>query len=466
MANMSATLILVAVALVSIPSLAEANSGDFSGGVAIGNGYAGVDGAPTNGAIIQGNVGIGTTSPAGTLDVEGGTAAASTNGTSINLVAQSAGTGNQNGGSLNLTPGAASGTGTPGYVIAPTAAVATSSNQVATTAFVQQNYSGGFINKLRNGNMLVSQRMPSNTSTACSTTPAYTIDGWICGATGANAAIFWEPSAFTATSGNYPAYIPAYAKIEGAASNTAIFMEQRIEAYDAASLAGENITVQFQFYNDSGASITPTIQTCYASARDNFTTCTADLAATNMQTCANATTCTEAYTLAASASAVNGYQIRFNFGAMTSASDVIEVTGFDARATPGVAAGTNAAPPIIEQPTIQAELERDQRYDYYWSSNAAAFAYISLIRCYSTTQGTAVFRLPVTLRAVPTMTSSAVSGSTWDYGVTSFTLNNGISLNPGIMNMNVVGTFTGAQYSAALGSLTTTTVWINFSSEL
>jgi hypothetical protein len=43
----------------------------------------------------SGNVGIGTTSPAGTLDVEGGTAAASTNGTSINLVAQSAGTGNR-----------------------------------------------------------------------------------------------------------------------------------------------------------------------------------------------------------------------------------------------------------------------------------------------------------------------------------------------------------------------------------
>jgi hypothetical protein len=62
------------------------------------------------------NVGIGTTSPAGTLDVEGGTAAASTNGTSINVVAQSAGTGNKNGGNIILTPGAATGTGTPGNV--------------------------------------------------------------------------------------------------------------------------------------------------------------------------------------------------------------------------------------------------------------------------------------------------------------------------------------------------------------
>jgi Chaperone of endosialidase len=63
-----------------------------------------------------GNVGVGTTSPAGTLDVEGGTAAASTNGSSINLVAQDAGTGNQNGGNIILTPGTATGTGAAGGI--------------------------------------------------------------------------------------------------------------------------------------------------------------------------------------------------------------------------------------------------------------------------------------------------------------------------------------------------------------
>lgn len=63
---------IVRVILISLSAVlasvgAEANSGDFSGGVAIGTGYAGVDTAPTNGLIIQGNVGIGTTNPTNAL---------------------------------------------------------------------------------------------------------------------------------------------------------------------------------------------------------------------------------------------------------------------------------------------------------------------------------------------------------------------------------------------------------------
>jgi len=62
--------IIALAALTILPALAEANSGDFSGGVAIGTGYAGVDAAPTNGLIIQGNVGIGTTSPPEQLSIQ------------------------------------------------------------------------------------------------------------------------------------------------------------------------------------------------------------------------------------------------------------------------------------------------------------------------------------------------------------------------------------------------------------
>ena len=63
-----------------------------------------------------GNVGIGTTSPAGTLDVRGGTAS-SGSGTSVNVYAQNGqASGNTNGGNIVLMPGTANGTGAAGAV--------------------------------------------------------------------------------------------------------------------------------------------------------------------------------------------------------------------------------------------------------------------------------------------------------------------------------------------------------------
>jgi hypothetical protein len=63
-----------------------------------------------------GNFGIGTTSPSGILDVQGGTAA-SGNGANVNIVAQSGfASGVTNGGSINLTAGAANSTGLQGSV--------------------------------------------------------------------------------------------------------------------------------------------------------------------------------------------------------------------------------------------------------------------------------------------------------------------------------------------------------------
>jgi hypothetical protein len=64
-----AALILVVITVICIPIKADANSGDFSGGVAIGTSYAGVNTAPTNGMIVQGNVGIGTSTINGALNI-------------------------------------------------------------------------------------------------------------------------------------------------------------------------------------------------------------------------------------------------------------------------------------------------------------------------------------------------------------------------------------------------------------
>jgi hypothetical protein len=71
-----------------------------------------------NSAITDssGLVGIGTTSPSGTLDVEGGTAASGNNGSNITLNPQSGNGTNKNGGSINVQVGLPTGTGTPGTV--------------------------------------------------------------------------------------------------------------------------------------------------------------------------------------------------------------------------------------------------------------------------------------------------------------------------------------------------------------
>jgi hypothetical protein len=71
-----------------------------------------------NSAITDssGNIGIGTTSPAGTLDVEGGTAASGNNGANITFTAQSGNGTNKNGGNITLNVGTNTGTGTAGVV--------------------------------------------------------------------------------------------------------------------------------------------------------------------------------------------------------------------------------------------------------------------------------------------------------------------------------------------------------------
>jgi FtsZ-binding cell division protein ZapB len=62
-----------------IGTTTPANKLDVEGSLAIGASYSGTTAAPTNGAIIQGNVGIGTTAPSYKLDVQGGDINASGN---------------------------------------------------------------------------------------------------------------------------------------------------------------------------------------------------------------------------------------------------------------------------------------------------------------------------------------------------------------------------------------------------
>lgn len=125
MKHYTAFLVSSLAALTLIPALAEANSGDISGGAAIGADYAVTHSAPTNGLIVEGNVGIGTFAPDALLSL-GGQAAqvidmvrettAATTGNDLTVKAGGAVSGgtNLNGGNLNLSSGLSTGTGISG----------------------------------------------------------------------------------------------------------------------------------------------------------------------------------------------------------------------------------------------------------------------------------------------------------------------------------------------------------------
>lgn len=218
---------------------------------------------------------------------------------------------------------------------------------------------GSFVNKFRNGTMDVWQR--GTAAMTVTTSGAYTADGWIV--TPAGASVTVERTAGRAST--------LYAmKITGAASVTGLTLKQRIESYLCASLypnATAQVTVQAKIYNNTGASITPTLTVKHATAVDNWTSATTDVNAVNLQSCPNATLTTVAYTFASASGTANGLEVTFDFGNnFTTTGDIIEISELDIRVTSGVSTGLNAAPPSPELMGIQDQISLCQRYLPYF----------------------------------------------------------------------------------------------------
>lgn len=212
---------------------------------------------------------------------------------------------------------------------------------------------GGSQNKFRNSSFGVWQRGTNGIPTATGVNGAYTADGWIVQQTGAAGACARDVGA----GGSLYSL-----KCIGSTSNTDTIFKQRIESSIAAPLAAATVTVQVRYMQDSGASVTPKISTCSASATDNFGTCISDLASTSLTSCATATWCTESYTFTASSGATNGYEVDFDCNTALSSSLACWISSADIRVTPNVASGVNITPPPVEMRTIDADLALCQRY--------------------------------------------------------------------------------------------------------
>jgi hypothetical protein len=252
-----------------------------------------------------------------------------------------------------------------------TQAANNSSTLVATTAQSAQaaQYNGsGFINKFRNASCTIAQLGTSGTITAG--TPGYTLDGWIIGCTGAN--VGWGQASAMATAQQEAPWAVFASTAVGV---TDLFFKQRIESVDCAQLVSKQVTVQFGIFQNTAGSITPTLTVKHAGSTDNWTSPVTDVNAVSLQACAPNVVTQVAYTFACSASALNGLEITVDFGGSANvAGKTITVGVADIRATPGVATGLNATPPVAEIRPVAFEWTHNLRY-YYAASGISWTAY-------------------------------------------------------------------------------------------
>jgi hypothetical protein len=256
------------------------------------------------------------------------------------------------------------------------------------------NLPSGMQNMFRNPFMEVAQRGASGTVTAG--TGSYTLDGWSVSPTGAN--VSWQQAGPV---GNANTYSSTSFGLLGASGLTGCTVTQRIESAMAAQIAGKRVTVQFLISNQTGATLTPTINTYYPTATDNYTSAVTDLGAgTSLQTIASGATATVAYTFTTNSLAARGYGFDLNFGSqLNGAGKNVYISAADIRFTPDAPLGLNNAPPRPEYRPRGPETILCQRYYCVFGPVTAMFPWAN---------GTQIIRVhasfPAFMRSSPSVT--------------------------------------------------------------
>lgn len=213
---------------------------------------------------------------------------------------------------------------------------------------------GGFLNRFRNASLNGASRGASGSVTTGTTLT--TLDGWYVGATGATAA--WAQAY-----GNLGNSYSNFLHVTGNTSMTDTFIRQRIESYDAALLASQEVTIQFLINNATGGTITPTLTVKHPTAQDNWGATVTDVNAVSLQSLVSTASGILSYSFASSVSSYLGLEITLDFGAALNSNAKSIYMGYpDIRVTPGVTTGLNANPPLAEIRNAASEALQNARY--------------------------------------------------------------------------------------------------------
>ena len=357
-----------------------------------------------------------------------------------------------------------------------------SSSGLSLTGSLNSINTFGFKNRLINGAMVIDQRNAGASSTA----GGYTVDRWKFnnsaaskGTWGQNLNSVTPPLGFT----NYLGF-QSSSSYSVSASDYFTF-NQVIEGFNCQDLAwgtanAKTVTLSFQVYSSLtgtfGGSLygyqtgTPSYPFSYSiPVANTWTTVSITIAGpTSGSFFTNNSGCFVVVLSMGAGSTYSGTAgswVNSNLFSATGATSVVGTNGATFYIT-GVQleVGTNAT--SFDYRPYTTEQLLCYRYCYRWTAGVA-FSYVSLIRQYSTTNGTALVKLPVAMRGTISGSTIAINSANWDYSVTAINPVSNQSADNNYVQCDVTGTFTGASYCGALGSSGTAQAnWIQWTSEL
>jgi hypothetical protein len=344
----------------------------------------------------------------------------------------------------------------------------------------------GFKNRIINGAMVIDQRN-AGASVSVQTTTGYALDRWAC-LTAVNSKYSIQQNAGSVTP---PAgYINYLGVTVGASAGVTVgatdqyLIRQLIEGFNVADFAygtasASPVTLSFwirssvtgtyggALVNNAGDRSYPFTYTINSANTWEQKTVTVAGITTGTWVTNNGNGLNVSFSLGVGStySGTAGSWASTYYASATGAVKLVETNSATWYVT-GVQLEKGSTATSFDYRPLTTEQQLCYRYCYRWTASIA-YSYCSFIRQYSTTNGTALIKLPVAMRGTISGSTIAINSANWDYSVTAINPVSNQSADNNFVQCDVTGTFAGASYCGALGSNNTAQPnWIQWTSEL